>query len=257
MFLRYLPFTLMGESKIYGAVPPLYGLDLGKDKVKFFRDKVDFVDWVRNSFSKEYIISDYNTHKPLSKNGVLKLLVDNMDYVKLIRHVSSIFAIDPYLLELIIYNKDESFKKFKSVIEKAFPYTTVSMQNNNIMIRGLVGSNYQTIFFNDMLLHECKPIIDIINKSDKYYLLNNKRASLYDVMIAFDKYTPSNISRYKGLGEMPPELLGKSTIIPGMGRTLYRYTMEDAKKELEYLGTLQGDKGQFIQGAKVTREDIV
>ena len=57
--------------------------------------------------------------------------------------------------------------------------------------------------------------------------------------------------------EMPPELLGESTIIPGMGRTLYRYTMEDAKRELEYLGTLQGDKGQFIQGAKVTREDIV
>ena len=40
--------------------------------------------------------------------------------------------------------------------------------------------------------------------------------------------------------EMPPELLGKSTIIPGMGRTLYRYTMEDAKDVQETIRNLSG-----------------
>jgi len=56
---------------------------------------------------------------------------------------------------------------------------------------------------------------------------------------------------------MPPKLLGESTILPGIGRTLKQYNIEDVKKELKYITSLQSDKGAFIQGIKVRREDIV
>ena len=57
--------------------------------------------------------------------------------------------------------------------------------------------------------------------------------------------------------EMPPKLLGESTVIPGMGRTLRQYTVDDVKKELKYVTSLQSDKSVFVEGIKVRREDIV
>lgn len=52
-------------------------------------------------------------------------------------------------------------------------------------------------------------------------------------------------------------MLGESTVIPGMGRTLKRYTIGDCKKELKYITELQSDKSAFISGIKVRKEDIV
>ena len=57
--------------------------------------------------------------------------------------------------------------------------------------------------------------------------------------------------------EMPPELLGLSTILPGQGRTLKQYTIQDAKKELKTITELQNDKSAFIKGIKIRKEDIV
>ena len=57
--------------------------------------------------------------------------------------------------------------------------------------------------------------------------------------------------------EMPPELLGISTILPGQGRTLKQYTIQDAKKELKAITELQNDKSAFIKGIKIRKEDIV
>ena len=76
-------------------------------------------------------------------------------------------------------------------------------------------------------------------------------------MQAFSRCEPANVTRYKGLGEMDPRLLGESTILPGFGRILKQYTIEDVKKELKYITSLQSDKGVFIQGIKIRREDIV
>ena len=55
---------------------------------------------------------------------------------------------------------------------------------------------------------------------------------------------------------MPPEDLGRSTVIPG-NRILRQITIEDAKKELKVLTELQNDKAAFIKGIKVKREDII
>ena len=56
---------------------------------------------------------------------------------------------------------------------------------------------------------------------------------------------------------MNSRLLGESTVIPGMGRTLKQYTIEDAKAELKKISALQTDKAAFIKDIKVRREDII
>ena len=56
--------------------------------------------------------------------------------------------------------------------------------------------------------------------------------------------------------EMPPTLLGESTIIPGHGRTLKQYTIKDALALQKQLREMQSDKSAFLKGVKITREDV-
>ena len=200
MFLKYLP-EVVKMGKLYCANPPLYGIPIGKGKTRFFADNIDYVEYVQSIFCKDNVIAD-SKKKNLSKAQIVKLLYNNMDYIKYITHISNTYAIDSRLLEFLLYNKDLPFNKFKNVVEGAYPYTTVTKENGTIMIHGLVGSYYQTVFFNDRLLNECKPIIDLIERSDKIYYMNGKQATLYDIMEAFSKAEPSNITRYKGLGKL-------------------------------------------------------
>ena len=76
-------------------------------------------------------------------------------------------------------------------------------------------------------------------------------------MLLFNSFEPKNITRYKGLGEMPAKMLGISTVIPGMGRTLKQYTITDVKKELKLITELQDDKAAFIKGIQIKKEDII
>ena len=254
MFLRYLPFVIE-QGKLYAANPPLYGISLAKDKMKFFSDNVDYIEYVQNLFCKENKICNLKG-KEYTKKEVTKILYNLMDYTRYLDHISNLYAIDPYLLEFLLYNRNLPYGKFKQTIEKAYKFVTVTNENG-IIIRGLVGSAYQTIFFGDYLLNACKPIINLIDRNEEYYLINGAQYSIYSLMTLFNSFAPKNLTRYKGLGEMPPKMLGISTVIPGMGRTLKQYTIENAKDELRILTELQSDKSAFIKGIKIKREDII
>ena len=255
MFLRYLPFVIE-QGKLYVAQPPLYGITLGKNKKKFFADNIDYVEYVQNTFCKENKVC-YQNGKKISNKDLTNILYKNIDYKKIVDRISNTYSINPEFLEFILYNKDLSYKKFKSTIEKAYKFVNVEQQNGIILIRGLVGNKYQTVFYSDRFINSCSEIIDLINKSEEYYILNDQKISLYQLMDIFNSFEPKNLTRYKGLGEMNPKDLGVSTIIPGQGRTLKRYTISDVKKELQYFTELQSDKSAFIKGIKIRKEDIV
>lgn len=255
LFLRYLPFVIE-QGKLYVANPPLYGIPLAKGKMKFFADNIEYIEYVQSTFCKENVITDLKG-RTYTKKEITKILYNNMDYLKFMQQICNRYAIDPYLLEFILYNKNLDFKKFKSTIEKMFKFVTVTNENGIIMIRGLVNSAYQTVFCGDRLFNDCAPLIDMINRSEDYYKINGKKCSLYELMLLFNSFEPKNITRYKGLGEMPSKMLGISTVIPGMGRTLKQYTITDVKKELKLITELQNDKSAFTKGIKVRKEDII
>jgi hypothetical protein len=95
----------------------------------------------------------------------------------------------------------KDFKKFKKAIEKQYKFTTVVIENGIIIVRGLVGSKYQTVFCNQMLLNDARPLIDLINRSDDYYIINGNKSSIYDLMLLFNSFEPKSLTRYKGLGK--------------------------------------------------------
>ena len=257
LFLRYLPFVIE-QGKLYAANPPLYGVTIGKNKTKFFNGNIDYVEYVHSVFCKENIVCNMK-NKPYTKQQITKVLYDNMDYVKHINHVCDTYAVDPVLMEFILYNINLGIDgaKFKSAIEKQFKFVKVTKENGIVMIRGLVGSHYQTVFCNQRMFADCAELIRLINNSDKFYIVNGMQTTLLGLMNLFSEFEPKNLTRYKGLGEMEPELLGLSTIIPGSGRILKQYTIEDCKKELKYITELQSDKSIFTKGIKIRKEDII
>lgn len=255
LFLRYLPFAIE-QGKLFAANPPLYGVSLGKNKMKFFANNIDYVEYVQSVFCKENTVANMK-NKAYTKQQITKILYDNIDYVKHMTHICTTYAVDPTLLECILYNKDLSESKFKSAIEKQYKFVKVTKENGMIMVNGLVNSKFQTIFCSKRMFDDCAPLIYMIENSDKFYKVNGNTTTLLGLMNLFGSFEPSHLTRYKGLGEMPDGMLGLSTVLPGAGRTLKQYTIDDCKKELKYMTELQSDKAVFTKGIKVRKEDIV
>ena len=254
LFLRYLPFVIE-QGRLYRAIPPLYGIKEGKKDI-FFADQLAITEYIQKSFTAENKICNSNG-KALSNKDITKLLYRNVNYTKLIDKISNTYAIDPFLLEFILNIRDNSFTTFKSKLKKRYKFINVEKKNDILIITGLVGSAYHTIFLDQRLLNDCNDIIKLINQSDTEYMVNGQIVSLYGLMCRYNDYEPKSLSRYKGLGEMDGKLLGLSTVLPGKGRTLRRYTIKDAKAELDYISSLQSDKTVFLKNITITKDDIL
>lgn len=92
---------LIREGFVYRAVPPLFGIKKGNSN-RYFATKVDFTKYIQKLFSKDYSLNNMS-NIPLSTNEMTQFFLNNVDYRYDLNVLSNIFAIDPYLLELVLY----------------------------------------------------------------------------------------------------------------------------------------------------------
>ena len=63
-------------------------------------------------------------------------------------------------------------------------------------------------------LEQAEEFVDILKKNTSlYYNIDGKKATLHTIMSLYDKSSPSNVQRYKGLGEMDASELAESTLL--------------------------------------------
>ena len=256
MFIRYFPFVIT-SGKLYRATPPLYGLSLGNGKMKYFIDNADYLDYVYDTFVKKYDVRTAK-NKPISKKDLNFILERNMDYFKEITRICNIHSLDPHLLETVLSNRNllKDSSKFKRAIEKLYKFVTVGKMNGVTYINGLVNSKIQNLFCNDILFTDSSKLLKMIETSEVNYIINGQPATLYDLMRSFREFEP--LTRYKGLGEMPTKELATSTIMPGYGRVLKQYTIDDVAKQLKYVREVQSSKDVFVKNVgTIRKEDIV
>ena len=262
---------MIEEGRVYAAVPPLFGIRRGEKTIKgskkkkqvyeYFTGKLDFVRYTQKEFGKNNVISTLSGNR-LTQTESVDLIFKNMDYVYELETVANHYAINPHLLELVLYlvSKNTSDAQLKKKVKERFPFLELNKTGDTMIIRGLIGDKFQTMFLNDKIISKCEEIIKFIvqvNGGEIYKYLNGNMASIYDIMNIFDASSPKELTRYKGLGEMNPEQLGESALRPDSNRLLLRYTLEDAQQEIEQIRYLQSNKDKLLEGVEVTRRQLL
>ena len=257
--ILYMP-GIIEAGKLYRTVPPLYSVGTGKN-IKYMHDKSAYIKYFQASFLKNHVISDYKGNK-LSNKETTALLYKNTDYVYEMDKIKHIYAADPILLEIILtsYINREPFSKLQKAIKKEAKFIEKVEQRKDgvIVIEGLYNSKYQSIFINERMMNECKRLLDILSANTSFvYMLNGKLVTLYELMNEFDKSLPSQLQRYKGLGEMDADELFDSTLNPD-NRILIQYTIESLKEELDAIKYYENNNfSELMTGVKVTRADLL
>jgi len=251
-FLLYMR-PMIEDGRVYRAVPPLYGAKQGK-KYIYFTNKLDFVKYTQKIFLQSNTVL-FPNGKKLTELQIMEVLFRNVDFTYELERIANRYAINPYLLELICLNVNNS--SFSDLVKKTYRFVDVEKKNRTLIISGLIDSKYQTIFINDHFINDIKDLIDLIEANQfKYYLVNNNIVSIYSLMKLFEKSKP-DVNRYKGLGEMNSLQLADSTLHPDGQRTIMQYTLADALKEIEEIRYLESNKYELIRNATASRSDIL
>lgn len=260
MFVMYFPF-LIEAGMVYKAVAPLYSIKEGK-KRRYFTENIDFIKYLQKTFIAQNDFRDTKKN-PLQPKDLTKFFLNNTDYIYYLEKIANTYAVDPYLLEIvldhyIINGKTIKFDKLKKEIKSAYRFMDVEMNGNIVVVKGTIDKS-NLIIISDKFLSDCTSILNIIESNNSiYYLLNGKKSSLYTIMKAYEAVTPPNRQRYKGLGEMNGNELGESTLRPDGDRTLIRYTMDSAKEAIDFIREYESNSKKILSEiGSVTREDLL
>ena len=193
--------NLVEAGRVYTALPPLYSIKLSNGERVYFTDDRDFVSYMFKTFSKENEVRS-SDNKKMKNDDIIQLLTDNLNYYETMNILADNHAMDPNVLEYIYSRiiKNENVKQIAKESKKKYPYLEIKQDNGVIVGDGLVNENIETAIFHSDMMKDCKEMISpfLENSDPNGYILNGEKVSLYQLMSAFNKYQPKNLTRYKG-----------------------------------------------------------
>lgn len=263
LFLRLFP-GLVESGKVYKAIPPLYGIPAGKNKMQYFANRIYFVRYMQKEFYKKNTVTDISG-KPIDPITFNRILLENSDYAYDFSIISERYKLNPILLEIVLssYVLKEDISTLRKRISSEFRFmdkNSVSKINDTIKIKGLINGRIETLFYNDRFIQDCKPLIDPIKKAlaenHLMFLVNGEKTGLYD-LVSSAMNSSMSVSRFKGLGEMDAYQLAESTMDPNT-RTLIQYTVDDINETIKIIRQYNSNKKMILQKiGSIDRRDLI
>lgn len=264
MCLKMFP-GLVEAGKVFKAVPPLYGIPMGKNRTQYFAERVDFVRYMQREYYKKNTVT-YMSKKPVDNTTFSGILLNYSDYQYDFDIIANRYKLNPILLEIVLssYIKKEKFETLRKRITSEFRFMENSnitkMPGGTIRIKGLIDDRVETLFYNDRFVKDCEPIIEPIKRAvsanQMEFLVNGVKTGLFDLVTsAMDSI--GAISRFKGLGEMNANQLAESTMSPD-SRTLIQYTVNDINESIKIIRQYDSNKKMILQKiGDVDRSELI
>jgi len=282
-FYRQMP-EVVDKGFLYIAQPPLLKVGKGKNEI-YLKEERELNDYVLKRVCDKKIIKINKENKQLSEHHLYLFMGDLSEYLTILKRLDK-KGFRSELIEFLIKNnlKDKTFLKDPQQMmqltmslsqlgyktgerkwneEHGFYEVMVTPPRNTeeangdtpepVKIgRGLVFSNdfQQSIVLGNKIFKFDYPPFSIVEKEEKNgeALVKDKQRLLSYMMEEGKKGIV--VQRYKGLGEMNPEQLWKTTMNPEH-RTLLKVKVEDVLETDEIFTILMGDEVEprraFIQ----------
>lgn len=246
-FYRYLK-PLVQNGHIYIAQPPLYRLQLKKNKKKelYLKD-----DKALSEFLIENGIENF-TFEGVGEKELLEILKRISHYRLILKELEKRYAMMD-IVRFLIENKNARELEFAEMfkeIEKFLPTIECNILNKTIAPdfltlyvqtpTGLVEITIsQELFVNNFFKEAC----DIYEKIQERDLAFLEGKNIIKALEEIEESTKKSydMQRYKGLGEMNPEQLWETTMIPS-NRTLLRVTLPDEEEADRIFTLFMGDE---------------
>lgn len=288
-FYRQLP-ELIEKGYIYIAQPPLYKVKIGK-KEKYIKNDEEMKKYQVKIALKNLIIKNKKNNDIESNTKIFKKIISEFNKIQ-INFKKNKNNFSEIILNELIYqpylNNLEDEKKVIKWIKKLAETLNQKDQNNtfyqaqinkkeneNIFEPSIISSRYEhynqyeftTQFlkskeYNSIVslgekFKNFKENNNFIEKGDKKY----KISDIKNTMEWLTNETKNNlfIQRYKGLGEMNPDQLWKTTMNPET-RNMLQVTVHDAISANNLFNILMGDsvepRRKFIENNALKAENI-
>ena len=246
MFIKHLS-PLVEAGMVYKSCPPLYKI---KDKKQpFIVSREQMINVFERKIGDNVKIVDPKTKSIMDRGKFTEFLMMNRQYLDELTRLSNHFAVNPLLIEFILFNRDN--KKFEKALRLKFPEMSVddSGLKDSILINGIIDGKYQMIYIDKIFDKKCKKMLKIIkmNQLLEYEVLEKRdreyenigRLTLGQFFQRVQKYYPKIEMRYKGLGELSSDDLWETTMNPN-NRVLIRLTIREMEDELRKFNILHG-----------------
>lgn len=243
-FYRYLR-PLIENGHLYVAQPPLYRFKKGKKEVYLKDEKA------LNEYLIENGIENYN-FQGIGNKELLEILRYISAYRSVLKELEkryTMFEIIRFLVENYDFS-DFDLKKMSEKVEKFLASKEYNILNKIILEdevlfyiqtkTGLIELTLNDSLFNDQHFKEACFIFEKIKEQNLNFLQGK---DLLEVVNEIEESAKKGayIQRYKGLGEMNPEQLWETTMIP-QNRTLLRVKIEDMELADNIFSLFMGDE---------------
>lgn len=250
--LALMYFRPMVEAgRVFILVAPLYSIMEGKHR-RYFIDREDYNRYLERKFAENYTVGP-SKRKTFSNSELSSILFNNTDFISILEPVARNYAVDAQTLELLIRYRNKPIAWQKKFFKSIYRFLDVYEKNGILVLDGLIGDQYYTVYCNETFFRSCSAVIPFIDKSLDTYYVNGQETTLYGLMQLFAKFKPNGIQRYKGLGEMSVKEIKESMIDPKGNRTLLRLTSDDIKRDIESIRAVQSDLSSLLKDVDMSK----